>query len=397
MGETWFFHIDLDAFYASVEQYDNPSLKGKPVIVGGATSNRGVVSACSYEARTYGVHSALPIFKARELCPHGIYLPGRMKRYQRVSEHIMSIFSEFSPTMQQISIDEAFLDMSGTECLWGPVEQTAIRLQDAVKQESGLTASIGIASNKYIAKMASDRNKPNGICFVPQGEEYLFISEQPLNKIWGIGKKGIENLNRHHIHTVENLRSFTLPYLKRVFGDSTGSFYFQAVRGQDPGFFSTTAKSRSVSNEITLEADTVDKEQLRGLIHQLAHHVMFRLLKEGLIATTVGIKYRLSNFSTFSAQYTPNKPIYSAEEIFAYVWELFIERWDGASAIRLIGVSINSVQKRDQPMQEELFYDDYKRKHTVEKTVLKLRSKGNKIMKASDLLNTDHSLQRKKD
>ncbi len=386
MSDTWFFHIDLDAFYASVEQYDDPSLKGRPVIVGGADSNRGVVSACSYEARKYGVHSAMPIFKARELCPKGVYLPVRMKRYQRVSEHIMSIFSRYSPVMQQISIDEAFLDMTGTVSLWGPVEETAQRLQQDVYAESGLTASIGVAPNKYIAKMASDRNKPNGICFVPQGGEYEFISSQPFSKLWGIGQKGRENLYRHQITSVDSLRSFSLEWLQRTFGEASGSFYYHAVRGIDPGIFSTVQKSRSVSNEITLEEDTADMEQLRGMIHQLSHHVMFRLLKNGLTATTVGVKYKLSNFTVHSAQVTPVKPIYSAEEIYSYVWALFTERWDHSSPIRLIGVTVNSLQERAVPLQEELFEDDFKRKHTVEKTVLKLRSMGNRIMKASDLL-----------
>ncbi|MCF7940993.1 MAG: DNA polymerase IV [Spirochaetia bacterium] len=393
----WYFHIDLDAFYASVEQLDHPQLRGRAVIVGGANSSRGVVSACSYEARAFGVHSAMPIFKARSLCPEGHYMPVRMQRYQQVSEHIMSIFDRYSPHVQQISIDEAFLDMSGTQSLMGPVEEVAARIQQHIIDEVGLTASIGIATNKYIAKMASDRNKPCGICFVPSGGEYDFITETPLPKLWGIGKQGIMALHSKHIHTVQQLRAYSLSWLQRNFGQASGAFYHTAVRGEDPGIFSAVTKSRSVSNETTLEENTTDEQLLKGLFHQLAHHVMFRLMKNGLIAQTIGIKYKLSTFVTRTAQCTPAKTIYSAEEVFSYAWELFTQRWDHQSPIRLIGISLSSIEERSEPLQDELFFDTYQRKHEVEKTVLQLRSKGNKIMKASDLLYDRHHIQRHKD
>ncbi len=393
----WYFHVDLDAFFASVEQYDHPELQGKPVIVGGVNSSRGVVSACSYEARAFGVHSAMPLFKARRICPQAVLLPVRMQRYQQASHHVMSIFDVFSPSVQQISIDEAFLDMSGTESLFGEPQDAAKKLQHQIREETGLSASIGIASNKYIAKMASDRNKPNGICFVPHDGEYDFISESSLEKLYGIGERGIENLHRYHIHTVEQLRSYSLHWLQKNLGKSIGSFYHTIVRGIDPGIFSSETKSRSVSNEITLEKDTTDIQLLRGVFHQLSHHVMFRLLKDGLISNTVGIKYKLSTFVTRSVQHTPSKPIYSAEEVFSYAWELFLQSWDHESPIRLVGISLSSIEERTSPMQEELFYDSYRRKHQAELTVLDLCSKGNTIMKASDFLSLKKHPDKKED
>ncbi|MGM0431261.1 MAG: DNA polymerase IV [Spirochaetota bacterium] len=391
------FHVDLDAFYASVEQHDHQQLRGKPVIVGGADSNRGVVSACSYEARTFGVHSAMPIYQARSLCPNGFFVPVRMKRYQQVSEHIMAIFSSFAPAMQQISVDEAFLDMSGTQKIYGPAMEAAKELKSRVRSQTGLTASIGIAANKYIAKMASDRHKPDGICEVPEGSEYDFISSFSLDELWGIGKQGLNRLHKARIFTIEQLRQYALPSLQKLFGEASGIFYYRIVRGVDPGIFSSQAKSKSVGNEVTLEEDTRDAELLRSTFHQLAHHVMFRLMQKGLTGSSVGIKYKLYNFTTHSAQCTPDKPIYSAEEIFHHAWDLFTSRWDSSTPIRLVGITMYSVETRDEPLQEELFEDEYKRKRKAEETALKLKGRGRSIMKASELLHDKSSPKPKKE
>jgi DNA polymerase-4 len=391
-----YFHVDLDAFYASVEQYDNPEYRGKPVIVGGQ-SNRGVVSACSYEAREFGVHSAMPIFQAKSLCPQGIYVKVRMKRYIQISRHIIEIFSEFSPEVQQISVDEAFLDMSGTQGLFGTPDQAAGKLKQRIREETGLTASVGIGSNRYIAKMASDKNKPDGICFVRPGMEYDFISSMKLAKLWGIGKKGLQSLNEHRIFTVDQLRSYSLEHLKRLFGNSSGEFYFNIARGIDPGIFSEDTKSRSVGNEITLEEDTRDAEKLRMMILQLSHHVMYRLMRQGFTARTIGVKYKLHNFKSHTAQVTPTKPIYSAEEIFAHAWKLFDSRWDHTTPIRLIGITLQSVQERPQPLQEELFDDSFKKKRMLEQAALELKGKGRSIMKATDLLIDSQKISDKKE
>lgn len=391
-----YFHVDLDAFYASVEQHDNPQLRGKPVIVGGQ-SRRGVVSACSYEARVYGVHSAMPIFQAKKLCPRGIYVPVRMKRYSQVSRHIMDILATFSPHVQQISVDEAFLDMSGTQTLFGLPLEAAQKLKTRIRTETGLTASVGIGGNKYIAKIASDKNKPDGICYVRQGEEFEFISSMKLEKLWGIGKKGLSNLHSRKIFTIDALREYSLDHLQRLFGNSSGEFYFNAVRGIDPGIFSTETKSTSVGKEITLDEDTRDEQKLRMILLQLSHHVMYRMMRNGLTARTIGVKYKLYNFTSHTAQSTPVKPIYSAEEIFHHAWKLFDGRWDHTTPIRLIGISLQSVDKRPQPLQEELFDDQYKKKRLVEETALRLKTKGRSIMKATDLLLDPEKIDRNKE
>ena len=203
----YYLHADLDAFFASVEQLDHPEYRGKPVIVGGLPEDRrSVVSTASYEARKYGVHSAMPTAKAYQLCPDGIYVRGRMERYSELSYRIMSIFKDFSPDVQQLSIDEAFIDLTGTEGLFGPPEQTAMKIKQRVKDETGLTVSIGLAPTKYLAKIASDMKKPDGFYEIKAGEEKDFMLSLPLKKVWGIGDKTYENLHKSGLFTTRYLR-----------------------------------------------------------------------------------------------------------------------------------------------------------------------------------------------
>ncbi|MCI0479004.1 DNA polymerase IV, partial [Candidatus Uhrbacteria bacterium] len=213
-----FMHVDMDAFYASVEQHDNPAYQGKPVVVGALPGHRGVVSACSYEARTYGIHSAMPISEAYKLCPRAIYLPVRMERYQELSSRIMQILSRFTPDLQQMSVDEAFLDLSGTERLLGPPAQIARRIKEMVCEQTGLTISIGVAPSRYLAKLASERNKPDGLYIVEPGQEAEFVAALPLRKLWGIGKKTLGRLNSAGIHTVSGLRNHSRAELTELLG-----------------------------------------------------------------------------------------------------------------------------------------------------------------------------------
>ena len=282
---TWFVHVDLDAFYASVEQLDHPELKGKPVIVGGLPgSRRGVVSTASYEARAYGVHSAMPIGQAYRLCPDGIYLPVRMKRYQQKSAEIMRIFSEFSPDVQQISVDEAFVDISGTERLFGPPEQTAQAIQTAVRERTGLTASIGLASNKYLAKIASGMSKPNGFCMIPAGSECAFMQRLPLNKVWGVGEKTLAKLHKLGLHTTADVYNTSFELLAKTLGNACANFLFAAVRGQNAAVFSEEAKTHSVSAESTYEYDLCEPYAIETALMELCCTVMFRMYTEGWIS-----------------------------------------------------------------------------------------------------------------
>ncbi len=235
------FHVDLDAFYASVEQRDDPRLKGKPVIVGAAPGRRGVVSACSYEARRFGIHSAMAISQAYRRCPQGVFLPVRMERYLEVSRKVMGILGTYTPHMQQISVDEAFLDMTGTERLLGPAIEVGRGLKEEVKRETGLAITVGIGPNKYVAKLATNAGKPDGLTLVTQAEVEAFLDRLALKDLWGIGEKTLARLTELNIVSTAQLREFGSEELARLLGKGTASFLHGVVRGEDPG---SSPKSR---------------------------------------------------------------------------------------------------------------------------------------------------------
>ena len=380
-----YFHVDMDAFYASVEQLDNPEIRGKPVIIGARPGTRGVVSACSYEARVFGVHSAMPISQAYRKCPQGVYLPPRMERYAELSRKVMRMFDSYSPSVQQISIDEAFIDMTGTERLFGPLYDTALRLKQQVKEEAGLTISIGIAPNRYLAKLASEYAKPDGCYFIREGEETAFLDNLELKDLWGIGKKTLERLGEFNIISVPQLRSFSLGSLKTMFGQAGGSYLYNAVRGIDSGIHREEPKSRSISSENTFPEDTRDRDSILKVLLDLSHQVMFRLMKEGFKSKTVVLKVRNADFSTTTAQTTLRHYVSSAEEIFSEVKQLLKKRWDSSGLIRLIGVGVSSLEQAGDPEQPELFEDQYDKQKIVEQTVLGIKTKlsTNSIIKAS--------------
>lgn len=383
MATPCYFHVDMDAFFASIEQLDNPQLKEKPVIVGGI-STRGVVSACSYEARKYGVHSAMPIFQARKLCPNGFFLPVRMSRYLEMSRYIMEILRDFSPSIQQISIDEGFLDMTGTELLLGDPKFVGSCLKQEVLEKTGLTISIGIGPSKFIAKMASAHCKPNGILQVQSGQEILFLDTCKIREIWGIGKKASESLANKGITTVIQLRTFNKDSLCKFFGTSAGNYYYNASRGIDPGIFSGTPKSRSISNETTLKTDESDGNILRQILFDLSHQVFFRTLTDGIMGKTAYIKIKYADFSSVSSQKTFDQSLLSAEQLFSSVWDLFTLRWS-KKPVRLVGVGIGSIENRDTPLQSELFETTYGRKHELEKVIQSMQASGMHLIKASTL------------
>ena len=388
--ETVFFHVDMDAFFAAVEQHDNPEYRGKPLIVGGL-GNRGVVSACSYEARVFGVHSAMPMYQARNLCPQAIFVRGRMARYSEASKQILGILHSFSPDVQQISIDEAFLNMTGTERIFGKPRQAAVLLKNKVKQESGLVISVGIGASRFIAKMASDYDKPDGLCRVSPGKEIAFIDAIGLRKLWGIGESSLANLKRHHITTTVQLREFSREYLQKTFGQSAGDYYYLVSRGIDPGIYSGDSKSHSISTECTFPVDISDEDTLDQYLLRMSHEVMFRSMEERVMGRTVGVKLRFSDFSTTSIQETPDKTIYSAEEVYLISRKLLKQRWKPGQPVRLIGVGLYQTHSGDAPLQGELFEDSFKRKRELEKTILELRSKGKNLQKASILEGRDIS------
>lgn len=383
-----YFHVDLDAFYASVEILDNPQLKGKPVLIGGH-SKRGVVSTCSYEARKYGIHSAMPMVTALRLCPKAIVIGGNHKRYHEKSVEVMSIFKQFSPDIQQISIDEAFLDMSGTQYLFGHPFQAAIKLKEKVKQITGLTISVGIGPSKLIAKMASDYNKPDGLCYVEKGREQEFIDAVKLEKLWGVGKVTQQLLKKKHIRTTDQLRSFSLHSLEQMFGSSMGLYLYNIARGIDSGIYEGESKSHSISTERTFIEDIASIDTIKKQLLEMCYEIMYRSIDEEQIAKTIGIKIRYSNFVTNSAQITPGSPIYNAEQIFDIALSLFEKKWK-QQPIRLLGVGLYQTYKGKQPIQEDLFDENAKKKRKLEKIAFELNASGHTITKAT-LLNKDKS------
>jgi DNA polymerase-4 len=373
------FHIDFDAFYASIEQSDNPSLKGKPVIVGAKPGTRGVVSACSYEARRYGIHSAMPISEAYRKCPHGVYLPVRMKRYLTVSEKVMSILTSYTPNFQQISIDEAFLDMTGTERLFGLPLDVAKDIKERVFRETGLTLSIGIAVNKYLAKLASEFDKPDGLYMVKEGEEETFLDKLKLTDLWGIGKKTLQRLSELNILSIPQLRRYPLHILTSMFGNASGRFLYNAVRGTHCDIHSTTPRSHSISNEVTFETDRKDRDGLYHVILELSHHVMFRLLGGKSKAKTVILKLRYADFTTISARRTLKHWVVSTEELYSVAKALFDQKWNGHTEIRLIGVGLTNVTESNETNQPELFDEYSDKKKRVEEAVFKIKTEMNGI------------------
>jgi len=391
LSDPVFLHVDLDAFFASVEQLDFPEYRGKPVIVGGKPGDRrSVVSTCSYEARKFGVHSAMSTAKAYELCPKGIYVYGRMYRYHEKSCEVMNIFNEFSPDVQQMSIDEAFIDITGTERLFGSPEETARKLKKRVFDETGLTVSVGIASNKYTAKIASGMSKPDGLFYVHSGQEEEFMRSLPLEKIWGVGTKTRERLHSAGFFSSESIFNASLSLLKSIFGECTASFLYNAVRGNEVETFDHRTSAKSISEEHTFEYDITDPYVIETALLQLSQDVFFRLLKEQLHSKTVHLKIRYEDFTTVSIQETQKSVFATSEALFDKAKELFYKKYESGRGIRLLGAGVQNVEKGLGEEQGELFDFGQSKIQMLEKTILSLKEQNPDIpLKKARLLAND--------
>lgn len=382
--ETVIFHVDMDAFYAAIEVLDNPSYQDKCLLIGGL-GKRSVVATASYAARAYGVHSAMPMVQALRLCPQAIVVKPRMERYSQMSKQVMEILKSFSSDVQQISIDEAFLDMSGTFRLFGLPREAGKLLKEKVKSQTGLTISVGIGPSRFIAKMASDFNKPDGLCRVSVGKEIAFIDAVGLKKLWGVGKVTQQLLAKHHITTTQELRTYSEQTLQTLFGRSMGHFLYLACRGIDPGIFKEEAKSHSISTETTFIEDVTTSQVLEQTLLWMSHEVMFRSLEEKQMGRTVGLKLRFPDFTTLTVQITPQSTIYSAEQIFQFAKMLLLQKWSEGKPVRLIGLGLHQLYSGDRPLQEELFEDPFEKKRKLEQVVLKLQKEGKQVIKATNL------------
>lgn len=388
--EKKYLHADLDAFFASVEQLDHPEYRGKPVIVSGLPGDRRcVVSTASYEARKYGIHSAMPAKTAFQLCPEGIFVRPNMRRYHEKSEEVMSIFRQYSPDVLQMSVDEAFIDLTGTERLLGPAEETARKIKKQVFEETGLTISIGLASTMYLAKIASGYRKPDGLTVIKEGDEEKFMLSLPVDKLWGCGKKTLEHIRNAGFKTTQSIYDKSERLLQSIFGENTGSYLYNSVRGNKGLIFGNVAGYHSISSERTFPFDLTDRDAIETSLLELAHTVMFRLHRENCHSRTVSLKIRYEDFTTVSIQETGERNFTSVDDLFERCVRLFYKKYDNSSGIRLLGVSADKVEDNSVPSQIELFDFGEEKKSKVEKAIVKLEDKmpGVKIHKARTLHN----------
>ena len=336
-------HVDMDAFFAAIEQRDHPEFKGKPLIVGADPKQgkgRGVVSTCSYEARKYGVHSAMPISQAYKLCPRGIYVHPNGRLYSQVSEDIFKILYEFTDLVEPLSIDEAFLDITGTVDLFGTVETLAKKLKRRIYEEQKLTASVGIAPNKFIAKIASDLEKPDGLVIVTAEKIQDFLNPLDISKLWGAGIKTIEKLHRAGIHTIGDLAKFSLEVLEQNFGKMGTHFYLLSHGIDDRGVVSEH-EVKSVSNEITFMEDVIDQEYLLQSLFRLSEKVAYRLRNKNLKGKTIHLKLRYQGFETITRNKTIKYLTANTDSIFQVVKELFQKNYGQGRKVRLLGVGVS--------------------------------------------------------
>jgi len=344
----------MDAFYASVEVLDNPSLRGKPVVVGG-DAKRGVVSAASYEARKFGIHSALAMAIAMRRCPQGIFLPVRMKRYREISKQIFNIFQTFTPLVEPISLDEAFLDVTGSLRLFGPAEEIAAVIKIQVVEQIGLTVSAGVASTKLVAKIASDYDKPDGLTIVPVGQEQSFLAPLPIARLWGAGKATRDTLALLGVKTIGDLSHLPPDLLQRKFGKPGLSLY-QASLGIDDREVTPDREMKSIGHEETFPADLIHSEDIHRELLALADRVARRLRRYGVAGRCITLKIKYNDFNQITRSRTISQPIDDSKEIYRCVIPLLTNTAVSTKPVRLLGISVSHLHSENN-RQLSLFPD----------------------------------------
>lgn len=379
-------HLDMDAFFASVEQADNPEYLGKPVIVGGA--ERGVVSAASYEARKYGVHSAMPIFQARKLCPQGIYLRVRMSRYKEVSRKVMEILAAISPLVEQLSIDEAYVDISGTEGLHGPARSLALRVKSDVRAATSVTCSVGIAPNKFLAKIASDFNKPDGLTIIEQEDVDSFLRSLPVKKIPGVGKRTAEELRNLGVVFASDILRLPLPFWNKKFG-KWGLRLHEKARGIDNTPVEPSSDPKSISAEETFSHDIDSFPELEKMLLAQAEEVGRDLRKSGILGRTVTLKIKFSDFRTVTRSRTLPEPFDSTQTLFD-VGRRLLRDLKLSQKVRLIGIGISNFSSGFRQMKIDSAHETVKRKHVDEALDLIQVRFGKDAIKRGRLFDTEY-------
>jgi DNA polymerase-4 len=345
-------HIDMDAFYASVEERDNPALVGKPVIVGGTPEGRGVVAAANYAARRFGVHSAMASARARQLCPQAVVIKPRIDYYAAVSREIRDIFEQFTPLVEPLSLDEAFLDATGSESIFGPSAEIGRQIKQRIRAELRLVASVGVAPNKFVAKIASDLRKPDGFCVVEPGEVQPFLDPLPVGRLWGVGKVTGQVFERIAIRTIGQLRQMPLNTLNELFG-SAGEHYWQLAHGIDHRQVVPDREAKSISNETTFAQDISDKEVLRSWLVDLVEQVARRLRRHDLKGRVVELKVRFADFKTISRSMTLPEPTNLTQELLSAGTELLAKRLPPRHLpVRLLGFGVQKLDASGRSQQQ---------------------------------------------
>ena len=377
--------MDLDAFFASVEQFDHPEWKGKPVIVGGDPAKRGVVSTASYEARTFGVHSAMPSSTAARLCPNAIWTPGNFHRYREMSQKVMGILQDESPHLMQVSIDEAFLDITPTRANREHPVSVAKRIQQRVS-ELGITCSIGLGESKAVAKIASNQNKPRGLTVVYPGESAAFLAPLVVGEMSGIGPVAQKKLANYHLRTLGDVANADPALLKQVFGKNT-ELMVNRCRGIDTPVVDKAEPAKSVSNEISFAVSLTDRKELQARIATMAHKVGRRLRRKGIEGTTLHLKIRREDLSVRTCQ--RRKADLGTNDLswLPELYSMLDEVWDGWEPLRLVGVGVSGFE--NEPVQDALFElppDNAKHNEAVSSPLIAKAEANKKLLEANDLI-----------
>jgi DNA polymerase IV len=342
-------HVDLDAFYASVEQLDDPALRGREVVVGG-TGNRGVVCAASYEARRFGVHSAMPTWRARRACPHAVFLPPRFDRYSEKSREVMGILRDVTPLVEQLSIDEAFVDAAGVARTYGSGGDVATMLRARIRDDTGLTASIGVASTKFLAKLVSDMAKPDGLLVVAAGTEVAFLDPLPVQRCWGVGPATLRTLERMGVHTIGDIARLDEQMLVGALGDAHGRHLYALAHNDDDRAVEPVRETKSIGAEETFDADLHARAECEREVVRLADRATSRLRAAGLVARTVTLKVRYGNFETKTRARTLREHTDLTATV-ATTARALLEPFAVERGIRLLGVSLSQLTSADAVQQ----------------------------------------------
>ncbi|MDF7823824.1 DNA polymerase IV [Pontiellaceae bacterium B12227] len=392
--DTTFLHVDMDAFFASVEQRDHPELRGKPVVVGAAADQRGVVAAASYEARKYGIHSAMPSRIARQKCPHVIFVSNNMGNYKEASRRIMRIFESYTPHVQPLSIDEAFLDVTGARRLFGDGKTIAEKIRRDIKEQTQLTASVGVAPNMFLAKIASDQNKPDGLTVVPFDQDGIeaFLAPLPIGRMWGVGKVTQKKLLSLGIPTIGKLQTFDFQTLENAIGSRSARLFHRLAHGIDERGIGGEVDEKSISNETTFKKDVTDREQIEATYKRLIDKVASRVRKAGFFATTVHLRLRWSDFTTITRQTRLSIPACDDITLREVGMELLNEHLRHRP-VRLIGFGTSRFTETDAPqtLQMNLFEapdtTEHEKRNRLSHTADSIKEKYGKtsIRRGSDL------------